>query len=106
MASLSFIFSLFSNNLQNKTVDFSGIWTGIIGVEGKHADPLTKTNLKIRSSPNKNGKYLGIRGPVMTRKVAASFYAELLLNNLIVQYKIFNQFIFFVDNLDYASVII
>ena len=33
------LFSFVSiNNLQNKTVDFSGIWTLIIGVEGKPAD--------------------------------------------------------------------
>ena len=35
------LFSFFSNNLQNKTVDFSGIWTRIIGVKGEHADHLT-----------------------------------------------------------------
>ena len=32
------LFSFFSNNLQNKTVDFSRIRTRIVGIESKHAD--------------------------------------------------------------------
>ena len=36
------LFSFFSNtNFTDKTVGFSGIWTQIVGVEGKHADRLT-----------------------------------------------------------------
>ena len=31
----------FKHNLYRKTVGFSGIWTQIVGVEGKHADRLT-----------------------------------------------------------------
>ena len=38
------IFLFFSkNNLQKKTVYFSGIRTQIVGVEGEHADHLTTT---------------------------------------------------------------
>ena len=39
------LFSLFSNDITYilKTVDFSGIRTGIFGVEGKQADHLTTT---------------------------------------------------------------
>ena len=37
------LFSFFSNNLQNKTVDFSGIWSRIVGTEGEPADHLTTT---------------------------------------------------------------
>ena len=37
------LFSLLSNHIQNKSVDFSEIRTRIVGVEGKHADHLTIT---------------------------------------------------------------
>ena len=37
------LFSFFSNNLQNKTVDFIGIRTRIVRVVGGHADHLTTT---------------------------------------------------------------
>ena len=37
----SFIFVLFKQFYTMKTVDFSGIWTQIDGVEGEHADQLT-----------------------------------------------------------------
>ena len=36
-------FSLISNNLHNKNVDFTVIWTQIVGVEGKEDDHLTTT---------------------------------------------------------------
>ena len=36
-------FRFFSNNLQNKTGDFSGFQTQMVGVEGKHADHLITT---------------------------------------------------------------
>ena len=38
-----FTFVLFKHNITEKTVDFSGIRTQIIGLEGKHADHLTTT---------------------------------------------------------------
>ena len=38
-----YILSFQTQNLHNKTVRFSRIETWIIGVEGKHADPLTTT---------------------------------------------------------------
>ena len=33
----------FSNNFTVKTEHFSGIWTGIVREEGKHADRMTTT---------------------------------------------------------------
>ena len=38
-----FIFVLFKQSFTEKYLGFSGIWTRIVGVEGKHADPLTTT---------------------------------------------------------------
>ena len=38
-----FIFFLLKHILQEKTVDFSGTHTQIVGVEGDHADHLTTT---------------------------------------------------------------
>ena len=38
-----FIFVLFKQFYRIKTVDFSGIRTWIVGIEGKHADHLTRT---------------------------------------------------------------
>ena len=38
-----FIFVLFKHNIIEKTLDFSGIRTRIIGVVGEHADHLTTT---------------------------------------------------------------
>ena len=38
-----FIFVLFKHNITERTVDFSGIQTRIVGVEGKHAYQLTTT---------------------------------------------------------------
>ena len=35
------LFSFFSNSLQNKSVHFTGFWTWIVRVEGKHADHFT-----------------------------------------------------------------
>ena len=35
---LFYLFSSFSNNFQNKTVDFSGIRTRVVWLEGEHAD--------------------------------------------------------------------
>ena len=41
---LSCLFSFFLNtNFTEKTVDFSGIQTRIVGLEGKHVDQMTTT---------------------------------------------------------------
>ena len=37
------LFILFNNNFNEKNVDISGIWSRIVGVQGKHVDPLTTT---------------------------------------------------------------
>ena len=43
-----FIFSFFSNNLQNKNVGLSGTRTRIIAVGGNHADHLTNTTMALK----------------------------------------------------------
>ena len=40
-----FILVLFKHKIYRKTVGFSGIWTWIVGVEGKYADHLTTTTV-------------------------------------------------------------
>ena len=40
-------FVIFNNNLYRKIVDFSGIWTRIVGAEGEHAYHLTTTTAHI-----------------------------------------------------------